>query len=82
VTPAVIEPATEAVLAEIPRAGPDGHGYWFPPTVLAPVDLADRAARDEIFGPVACVIPLRDEAEAIALATYTEVNSVDYATGG
>jgi acyl-CoA reductase-like NAD-dependent aldehyde dehydrogenase len=50
---------------------PDGPGYWFPPTVLAPIDPRDRAAREEIFGPVACVIPFRDEAEAIALANDT-----------
>jgi acyl-CoA reductase-like NAD-dependent aldehyde dehydrogenase len=50
---------------------PDGPGFWFPPTVLSPVDPADRAVREEIFGPVACVIPFRDEAEAIALANDT-----------
>ena len=50
---------------------PDGPGYWFPPTVLCPVDNAARPAREEIFGPVACVIPFRDEAEAIALANDT-----------
>ena len=47
---------------------PEGPGYWFPPTVLAPVDPHDRAAREEIFGPVAVVVPFRDEAEAVALA--------------
>jgi len=52
-------------------SAPDGPGYWFPPTVLAPVDPADRAVREEIFGPVACVIPFRDEADAIALANDT-----------
>jgi betaine-aldehyde dehydrogenase len=50
---------------------PDGPGYWFPPTVLAPVTNDERAAREEIFGPVACVIPFADEAEAIALANET-----------
>jgi len=50
---------------------PDGPGYWFPPTVLAPVDPGDRAAVDEIFGPVACVIPFTDEAHAIRLANDT-----------
>jgi len=50
---------------------PDGPGYWFPPTVLAPVANTDRAAREEIFGPVACVIPFADEAQAIALANDT-----------
>ena len=52
-------------------SAPDGPGFWFPPTVLAPVDPGDRAARDEIFGPVACVIPFRDEADAIAMANDT-----------
>ncbi len=50
---------------------PDGPGYWFPPTVLAPMTNDERAAREEIFGPVACVIPFADEAEAIALANET-----------
>jgi len=50
---------------------PDGPGYWFAPTVLCPVDNSDRAAREEIFGPVACVIPFRDEAEAVAIANDT-----------
>jgi len=49
-------------------AAPDGPGFWFPPTVLCPVSPDDRAVREEIFGPVAVVLPFRDEAEAIALA--------------
>jgi acyl-CoA reductase-like NAD-dependent aldehyde dehydrogenase len=52
-------------------AAPDGPGYWFPPTVLCPVGNHARAAREEIFGPVACVIPFRDEEEAVALANDT-----------
>ncbi|HKH18808.1 MAG TPA: aldehyde dehydrogenase family protein [Solirubrobacteraceae bacterium] len=52
-------------------SAPDGPGFWFPPTVLSPVDPGDRAAREEIFGPVACVTPFRDEAEAVALANDT-----------
>ena len=50
---------------------PDGPGYWFPPTVLAPVSNADRAAAEEIFGPVACVIPFADEREAVEIANDT-----------
>ena len=50
---------------------PEGPGFWFPPTVLCPVSNDDRVAREEIFGPVASVIPFRDEAEAIRLANDT-----------
>ncbi len=50
---------------------PDGPGYWFAPTVLHPVDPASRPATEEIFGPVACVIPFRGEAEAIRMANDT-----------
>jgi acyl-CoA reductase-like NAD-dependent aldehyde dehydrogenase len=50
---------------------PTGAGFWFPPTVLAPVSNDDRAAREEIFGPVACVIPFEGEEEAIRLANDT-----------
>src|SRR3954453_11541977 len=50
---------------------PDGPGYWSPPTVLAPVSNGDRPAREEIFGPVVCVIPFEDEAEATRLANDT-----------
>ena len=50
---------------------PESAGFWFPPTVLAPVSNDDRAAREEIFGPVACVIPFADEADAIRLANDT-----------
>jgi betaine-aldehyde dehydrogenase len=52
-------------------SAPGGPGYWFPPTVLCPVDNDHRAAREEIFGPVAVVIPFRDEEEAIRIANDT-----------
>jgi acyl-CoA reductase-like NAD-dependent aldehyde dehydrogenase len=52
-------------------SAPDGPGYWFPPTVLCPVSNDDRAAREEIFGPVACVIPFSGEEEAVRLANET-----------
>jgi acyl-CoA reductase-like NAD-dependent aldehyde dehydrogenase len=50
---------------------PDGPGFWFPPTVLAPVSNDDRVAREEIFGPVAAVIPFEDEADAVRIANDT-----------
>ncbi|WP_210493898.1 aldehyde dehydrogenase family protein [Patulibacter sp. SYSU D01012] len=49
-------------------SAPDGDGFWFAPTVLAPVDPDDRAAREEIFGPVVAVLPFDDEADAIRMA--------------
>jgi betaine-aldehyde dehydrogenase len=52
-------------------SAPDGPGYWFPPTVLAPVANDERAAVEEIFGPVACVIPFDSEDEAVRLANET-----------
>jgi betaine-aldehyde dehydrogenase len=50
---------------------PDGPGFWFAPTVLCPVANDDRQAREEIFGPVACVIPFDGEEEGIRLANDT-----------
>jgi acyl-CoA reductase-like NAD-dependent aldehyde dehydrogenase len=47
---------------------PGGPGFWYPPTVLAPVSTGSPAYTEEIFGPVVTVTPFADEAEAIALA--------------
>jgi acyl-CoA reductase-like NAD-dependent aldehyde dehydrogenase len=52
-------------------AAPDGPGYWFPPTVLAPVGADDPAFTDEVFGPVVTVVPFADEAEAVSIANDT-----------
>jgi acyl-CoA reductase-like NAD-dependent aldehyde dehydrogenase len=49
-------------------AAPEGAGFWFAPTVLAPVKPSDRVAREEVFGPIAAVISFSDEADAIRLA--------------
>ncbi len=46
-------------------------GNFVRPTVFADVDNRMRIAQDEIFGPVACLIPFADEAEAIRLANDT-----------
>src|SRR3954471_10829115 len=55
----------------IQGSAPDGDGFWFPPTVLCPVSNDDRAAREEIFGPVVAVIPFEDEADAVRIANET-----------
>ena len=46
-------------------------GYFVEPTIFYDVDNAARIAREEIFGPVACVIPFDDEAEALKIANDT-----------
>jgi acyl-CoA reductase-like NAD-dependent aldehyde dehydrogenase len=61
----------DAAPIAIQGSAPDGPGYWFPPTVLAPVSNDDRAAREEIFGPIAAVIPFDDEEDAIRIANDT-----------
>jgi betaine-aldehyde dehydrogenase len=49
---------------------PNGRGFWFPPT-LVEASNDDRVAREEVFGPVAAVIPFADEEEAIRVANDT-----------
>ncbi|WP_051264934.1 aldehyde dehydrogenase family protein [Nakamurella lactea] len=52
-------------------SAPVGPGYWLPPTVLLPSSTDDRTWQEEIFGPVAGVIPFDDEVDAIAKANDT-----------
>ncbi|WP_455358044.1 aldehyde dehydrogenase family protein [Streptomyces sp. SYSU K21746] len=53
-------------------SAPEGPGFWFPPTVLTDIGPAAPAATEEIFGPVAVVLPFDDEADAVRLANATE----------
>jgi betaine-aldehyde dehydrogenase len=46
---------------------PNGKGFWYPATVVE-ARPEDRIAREEVFGPVAALIPFADEAEAIRIA--------------
>jgi acyl-CoA reductase-like NAD-dependent aldehyde dehydrogenase len=50
---------------------PDGPGFWFAPTVLTGEAPDSEAAREEIFGPVAVLLPFADEQDAIQLANDT-----------
>src|SRR5438046_8593788 len=49
---------------------PDGSGYWFPCTLVEATN-DDRVAREEVFGPVAALIPFDDEADAVRIANDT-----------
>jgi betaine-aldehyde dehydrogenase len=46
-------------------------GYYVEPTIFANVSNSDRIAREEIFGPVASVIPFEDEKDAVKIANDT-----------
>ncbi|MFZ9628666.1 MAG: aldehyde dehydrogenase family protein [Ilumatobacteraceae bacterium] len=56
---------------------PSGPGYWHPVMIAAPSDPTAPVCRDEVFGPVAVVIPFDDEADAIRIC-----NDSDYGLSG
>ena len=49
---------------------PEGPGFWYPCTLVEATN-DDRVAREEVFGPVAAVIPFEDEADAVRIANDT-----------
>jgi betaine-aldehyde dehydrogenase len=49
---------------------PEGAGYWFPCTLVRATN-DDRVAREEVFGPIAALIPFDGEDEAIRIANDT-----------
>jgi 5-carboxymethyl-2-hydroxymuconic-semialdehyde dehydrogenase len=61
---------------DLPRAMRNGNFVW--PTVFADVDNRMKIAQDEIFGPVACLIPFEDEADAIAKANDIQYGLSSY----
>jgi acyl-CoA reductase-like NAD-dependent aldehyde dehydrogenase len=50
---------------------PDGPGFWMAPRVVVQPDPWSRVVTDEIFGPVAAILPFDDEEEAVRLANDT-----------
>ncbi len=50
---------------------PKGPGFYYPPTVLGKVRPGMPAFDEELFGPVAAIVPVKDEREAITLANAT-----------
>lgn len=61
---------------ELPARVAEGNYVW--PTVFADVDNRMKIAQEEIFGPVACLIPFKDEAHAIELANDIQYGLSSY----
>jgi acyl-CoA reductase-like NAD-dependent aldehyde dehydrogenase len=57
---------------DIPQVAGGEGGFYLRPAILADVRNDTRVAQEEIFGPVACLIPFDTEEEAIRLANETE----------
>ena len=82
--PLISEAHRRSVAAFVPEGAPvafqgtapDGPGYWYPPTVLAPVGPDDPAVTEEIFGPVVVVVPFEDEADAVRIANDTRLRAL------
>ncbi|NBS46847.1 MAG: 5-carboxymethyl-2-hydroxymuconate semialdehyde dehydrogenase [Betaproteobacteria bacterium] len=60
----------------LPAHVTQGNYVW--PTVFADVDNRMKIAQDEIFGPVACIIPFKDEADAIRIANDIQYGLSSY----
>jgi len=56
----------------------DGPGSFFPATVLGDVPPSAQIVQDEIFGPVAAVVRVKDEIEALDLANQSEFGLAGY----
>ncbi|OEJ35542.1 aldehyde dehydrogenase [Streptomyces subrutilus] len=61
-----------ADLAAIRGKAPEGPGFWYPPTLVTDVAPTAPVAAEEVFGPVAVVLPFEDEEDAVRLANATE----------
>ncbi|MEU1216609.1 aldehyde dehydrogenase family protein [Streptomyces sp. NPDC005791] len=77
--PLISRTQLERVRGYVPRdangirgSAPTGPGFWFPPTVLTGVAPDAPVATEEVFGPVAVVLPFEDEADAVRLANATD----------
>jgi succinate-semialdehyde dehydrogenase/glutarate-semialdehyde dehydrogenase len=92
--PMVSERAVEGIADKVDRslaAGaravlggerPDGPGFFYPATVLSEVPREAAVAVEEVFGPVAPVIPVRDEEDALAVANASEFGLTGYVFSG
>ncbi|MBO0661427.1 NAD-dependent succinate-semialdehyde dehydrogenase [Jiella sp. MQZ9-1] len=86
ITPAAVAKVERLVLDAVNRGAKivtggtkiAGPGYFYPPTVLSEVVPGSDILNEEIFGPVAAIIPFETQEEVIALANNTEYGLVSY----
>lgn len=76
--------AEGAALAAGGPGRPDGlrQGYFVRPTVFADVDNHMTIAREEIFGPVLCIIPYKEEEDAVRIANDTPYGLSGFVSSG
>ncbi|MFG2751598.1 aldehyde dehydrogenase family protein [Streptomyces xanthophaeus] len=58
-------------LKAVRGSAPEGPGFWYPPTLVTEVAPTAPVATEEVFGPVAVVLPFEDEEDAVRLANAT-----------
>ena len=75
----LVQGALHGGARRVTGSGPmDGPGFFYEPTVLAGVDVSSPITSEEIFGPVAPVIPFDDTDAMIAAANDTEMGLIGY----
>lgn len=62
---------TADVQATVAGAAPEGTGFWMAPHVVVNPDRSSRVVTDEVFGPIAALLPFDDEDDAVRLANDT-----------
>ena len=76
---ALVKGAVSAGATTLTGGAPlDGPGFFYPPTVLTNVPADAAVCREEIFGPVAPLVPFSTEEEAIVMANNTEMGLMGY----
>ncbi|MEU9039832.1 aldehyde dehydrogenase family protein [Streptomyces sp. NPDC048352] len=59
-------------LTAVCGTAPEGPGFWYPPTLVTGAAPTAPVATEEVFGPVAVILPFEDEEDAVRLANATE----------
>ena len=77
-----IDEGADLVAGGLGRPEGMNRGFYVRPTVFAGVDNAMTIAREEIFGPVLCVMPYQDEADALRIANDTPYGLSGYVQSG